>query len=79
MNAEKHITNNAMPQRLIPYALDLFMSAFTLTIFIASMSVLSLIVGLLSGIFWVSRIKGLVEKHHNGNILDWFKWLVKKK
>ena len=67
-----------MPDRIIPYALDLTMSAFTLTIFLSSMSVLSLIVGLLSGVFWISRIKGLVEKHHKGNIWDWFKWLVKK-
>jgi len=68
-----------MPQRLIPYALDLFMSIFTLTVFIASMSVLSLVVGLLSGIFWVSRVKDLIEKNHDGNILNWMKWLISKK
>ena len=67
-----------MPERLIPYALDIVMSAFTLTIFIASMSFITLIVGLLSGIFWVARIKGLIEKHHDGNVLEWLKWLVKK-
>ena len=67
-----------MPERIIPYALDLFMSVFTLTIFISSMNILSLIVGLLSGIFWLSRIKGLIEKHHNGNTIEWIKWMVKK-
>ena len=68
-----------MPERLIPYVLDLFMSIFTLTVFIASMSVLSLVVGLLSGIFWVSRVKDLIEKNHEGNILNWMKWLISKK
>ena len=68
-----------MPQRFIYYTFDFIISAFTLTIFISSMSVLTLIVGILSGLFWLSRIKGLIEKHHNGDAWSWFCWLIKKK
>ena len=68
-----------MPQRFIPYAFDFIISAFTLTIFLSSMSVLTLIVGILSGLFWLSRIKGLIEKHHDGDTWSWFCWLIKKK
>jgi len=68
-----------MPQRFMPYAFDFIISAFTLTIFLSSMSVLTLIVGVLSGLFWLSRIKGLIEKHHDGDAWGWFCWLIKKK
>ena len=68
-----------MPQRFMPYAFDFIISAFTLTIFLSSMSVLTLIVGILSGLFWLSRIKGLIEQHHDGDAWGWFCWLIKKK
>lgn len=67
-----------MPQRLIPIIDAIFFSAISLVMVFASINIISIIVGLLTGVYWVGKIKRDIEKYHEGSIRSWLKWIVKK-
>ena len=67
-----------MPDRIIPIFDSILMSFYSIALIIASFNIITLIPVLFAVIWWASKFKRDIEKHHNGSIKSWLKWLVKK-
>ena len=67
-----------MPHRLIPILDSVLMTFISIGIFISSLSLIALIPTILATLFWMGKLKREAEKNHNGNIWNYFKYLLKK-
>jgi hypothetical protein len=67
-----------MPYRLIPIFDSIVMTIVSFALMITFLSVLTVIPTLLAILYWMTKFKQQIQKNHNGSLLQWLKWLVKK-
>lgn len=58
---------------------SIFMTFISAGLILSGFNPITLIVGLLSLIWWVSRFKRDIQMYHKGSIIAWIKWFIKRK
>ena len=67
-----------MPDRIIPIIDSIVMTVISLALMISFLSIITVIPTVLAILYWVTKFKQMIQKNHNGSLLQWLKWLVKK-